>query len=58
MTENAINKRREYRRKYYQENKEHIRERQNKWRKDNKDKIKKYNIEYWEKVASKTLQAN
>ena len=58
MTDKALNERREYQRKYYKEHREHIRETHNKWRHDNKDKIKKYSISYWEKVAQRNLQTD
>ena len=53
MSDNAINKRREYQRKYREQNKDAINERQNRWRKENKDKVKQYNKTYWENVAKK-----
>lgn len=58
MTEQAINQRRAYQRKYRALNKERINKRQKEWRNANKDKVKEYNATYWEKVATKQLLIN
>lgn len=51
MDEQAIKLRREYNRKYREENKESINKRQNEWRRANRDKVKQYNKNYWTKKA-------
>ena len=51
MTDEAIQKRREYQKEYYKKNKEHISQRHKNWRDNNKDKIKQYNKNYWEKLV-------
>lgn len=56
MTENALDKRREYQRKYYKEHQKEITTRQNNWRKENKDKVRQYAKTYWENVAKKQEQ--
>jgi hypothetical protein len=53
MSDNAIKQRREYQRKYREQNKEAINQRHKAWRENNKDKIKEYNKTYWEKIAKK-----
>ncbi len=58
MTEQAINQRRAYQRRYRALNKERINKRQKEWRNANKDKVKEYNATYWEKVATKQLLIN
>lgn len=42
---------RQYYREYYKKNREKIRERQREWRKENPDKVKKYNENYWKRKA-------
>lgn len=49
MTEEAINARREYYRKYQQENRERLNAYQRQWRAKNADKVREYNKRYWEK---------
>lgn len=53
MTENALNQRRAYQRRYRAVNREKINQKQKEWRNANKDKVKEYNKTYWEKVAEK-----
>ena len=53
MTEDAIRQRRAYQRRYRALNKDNINKRQKEWRKNNKDKVKEYNITYWENIAKK-----
>lgn len=42
---------REYYRNYYKCNKERIRQRQNEWRRANKDKVAEYNQRHWKQKA-------
>lgn len=49
VTEEAINARREYYRKYQQENRERLNAYQRQWRAKNADKVREYNKRYWEK---------
>lgn len=53
MSEEAIKERREYQKQYRLLNKETINKRHKEWRNANKEKIKEYNKNYWEKVAQK-----
>lgn len=53
MTENAIKLRREYQKKYREINKDAINKRQKEWRNANKEKVKEYNKNYWEKLVLK-----
>ena len=48
--------RKEYFRKYIQENKEKLQKYQKQWRQKNKDKVKQYNINYWKKKAQTELE--
>lgn len=41
----------EYQRRYVLKHKKEIYERQKEWRRNNPDKVKKYNLTYWEKKA-------
>lgn len=52
MDEQALQLRREYNRKYREQNKENINKRQNEWRRANKDKVREYNKNYWTKKAN------
>ena len=52
MTEEAQNKMKEYKRNYYQKNKEQWNNYQREWRRNNKDKVQQYLENYWNKKAS------
>lgn len=54
MSAEAIEARRAYQRQYLRENRDRINARRREWRADNKDKVRQYNKEYWERVAGKT----
>ncbi len=47
---------REYKRKWNQENREHINRYAREWRKKNPDKVKEYNQRYWRKKALEMLK--
>lgn len=56
MDETAKQLRREYNNKYRQENKERINQKQKEWREANKDKLKVYMSNYWNKKAKQLNQ--
>jgi len=58
LEELAKEKRREYHRKWREENRERINEYARKWRKKNPDKVKEYNQRYWENKALEELKEN
>lgn len=58
MTNDAINQRRAYQRRYRALNKDKINKRQREWRNANKDKVKEYNKTYWEKIAEQNKLIN
>ncbi len=47
---------REYKRKWNQENREHINRYARNWRKKNKDKVREYQKRYWRKKALEMLE--
>ena len=52
MTNEAEQLRREYYKKYREENKERIDNNHKSWRQKNKEKLKQYNENYWNKKAN------
>ena len=54
MTADASEARRLYKRKYRQKNREKINKQQREWRARNSDKVKEYQVRYWERVARRT----
>lgn len=54
MTADASEARRIYKRKYRQRNKEKINKQQREWRGRNPDKVREYQVRYWERVAQRT----
>ena len=58
LEELAKEKRREYHRKWREENRERINEYARKWREENPDKVKKYNENYWKRKALEELKDN
>lgn len=53
MSEEAIKQRRKYQKEYRDAHKEEINKRQNEWRKKNKDKVREYNKNYWQRLVEK-----
>lgn len=53
MTQEAIEARRDYKRKYRSENREKINDQQREWRANNSSKVREYQKRYWEKRAEK-----
>lgn len=51
MTADASEARRIYKRKYRQRNREKINKQQREWRGRNPDKVREYQVRYWEKRA-------
>ena len=51
MTEQAKQLKKEYQKKWQQENKEHLAEYRKQWRKDNPEKQRQYTANYWNKKA-------
>lgn len=49
---------RDYYKKYRENNRERINEKYKQWRENNKDKIKQYNKNYWNKKASEVTNEN
>ena len=54
MTADASEARRLYKRKYRQKNREKINKQQREWRARNPDKVKEYQVRYWERAARRT----
>lgn len=54
MSAEASEARRLYKRKYRQRNKEKIYKQQREWRARNPDKVRGYNVRYWERAAQRT----
>lgn len=54
MSEAAKKKRAAYMKEYRQNNKEHIREYNTRWQRENKDKVKASQVRYWEKRAKES----
>ena len=52
MSQQALEKRREYHKEWYENNKEKRKEYMKEWRKNNKDRLKQYQANYWNKKAS------
>lgn len=52
MSQQALEKRREYHKEWYESNKEKRKEYMKEWRKNNKDRLKQYQANYWNKKAS------
>ena len=57
LKELAQQQKREYERRYREENRERLKEYQKQWRLNNKDKIKQYNDDYWERKALAAIEA-
>ena len=53
MTQEAMEARRDYKRRYRSENREKINAKQREWRAKNPDKVRAYQNRYWEKQAEK-----
>jgi len=53
LSNEAKKKRAEYMRKYRERNKEHIRQYNAEWRKNNPDKVRAAQNRYWERLAEK-----
>lgn len=51
MTDEAARIKRQYYQKYQKENRERLNKYQREWRAKNPDKVRKYNQRYWEKKA-------
>ncbi len=53
MTMEAQEERRRYQREYRHRNRDRINSQRKKWRAENRDKVREYNREYWERKAGK-----
>ncbi len=51
MTQEAMEARRDYKRKYRAKNREKINQQQREWRARNPEKVREYQSRYWEKAA-------
>lgn len=49
MTDEAANAKKEYFKKYQQENRDRLNEYNRKWRAEHPEKVKEYNQRYWER---------
>lgn len=53
MTQEAIEARKDYKRRYRNENREKINAQQREWRANNPNKVRQYNEKYWKNVAKR-----
>lgn len=58
MTDNALKARREYGRKYREENRERLREYHRNWSRDNPERVRAHQARYWQRQAERMTAAN
>lgn len=56
LSQEALDKKREYQRRWREKNKDHINSYMKEWVKNNPDKVQQYQENYWERKAKEELE--